>query len=113
MIVAVKCDVLFGKRILGQIPPKYAVDLSAGGGLFALSRMDTIVVAKRTIPVIIADMTRMDNHQIFSVVGVGTVSVSCDNPAYSSVIKWKGSKMFSNENDWVSLVFVRAKGSGR
>lgn len=56
-------------------------------------------------------MTGMDDDQILAMMGVGAMSIGGDDAAGDAVVERESAEMFGQQNDWITLVFIRAKGT--
>lgn len=62
---------------------------------------------------VIANMTCLNDNGIFTVMGMGPMTVNGDNTANPSMIKGKGAEMLSEKDNRPALIFIGTKGTGR
>ena len=102
-------DIAAGKFVFTQIPVNRGMNFAAVAGAAVVSGLNTPVRAKGISFRVITDMAGMDNHQIFTVMGVRAMTVTRHNAADLSMIKGEGTEMLCQQNDRVALAFIRAK----
>ena len=58
---------------------------------------------------VVADMARLDDHEVLAVMGIGAVAVDRDFAADPAVVEGKGTEMLRDQDDGVALALVRAE----
>src|SRR3984893_12269147 len=102
-------DVLAGMTIFLLVPMQYGAELAAIVAKFLAARPLTLVDAEPLCVGVVTNVTRLDDDQVFAVMGMRGVPVGGDLAADPAAIERKGPEMLGNQNDWIALALVGAE----
>jgi hypothetical protein len=95
------------------VPMQHGAELAAIVAELLAARPLTLVDAEPLCVGVVTNVTRLDDDQVFAVMGMRGVPVGGDLAADPAVIERKGPEMLGNQNDRIALALVGAEGPRR
>src|SRR5262249_8859505 len=104
---------LAGMSVFLQVPMQHRAEFSAIVAEGAPVSAMTLVNPKMPGVGVVADMARLDDNEILTVMRIGAVAVDRDLAADPAMIEREGAKMLRDQDDGIALAFVGAEGARR